>query len=48
MCGIFAVLSDDTSYLSSDNLKYNFMKGKSRGPENSKYEILNKSQLENF
>jgi asparagine synthase (glutamine-hydrolysing) len=41
MCGIFAVLSDDTNYLSSDKLKYNFMKGKSRGPENSKYEIIN-------
>jgi len=41
MCGIFALLHNKKEILNMDLISNNFMKGKSRGPESSKFEIIN-------
>ena len=51
MCGIFAVLqkiSSFNSYISKSIISKEFMKGQSRGPENSVLKEINPNLLETF
>jgi len=48
MCGIFALLHNNNEVVDMDNILQNFMKGKSRGPENSKLEVINDNLILGF
>jgi asparagine synthase (glutamine-hydrolysing) len=48
MCGIFALLHNYNGRINMDIINEQFMKGKSRGPENSKVEIINNNLILGF
>ena len=48
MCGIFASLINNYSFFNMENISNNFMKGQTRGPENSKLVNINDNLIFGF
>jgi len=48
MCGIFGLLQFKNDIIDTNLISKNFMKGKSRGPENSKLERINDNLIIGF
>lgn len=48
MCGIFALLQNKSNTTNMDLISENFMRGSSRGPENSKLEKINENLILGF